>query len=113
MSCHSVKFIHRVRSQRSPPASAPQTISQHTRQSPFRIPPPPSPSRVSANPINSQSTRALSSQLRSQTHYASLRYAIACEASSLRYALLLSGEGESALMRGWDSGVADEEDDGT
>eukprot|EP00804_Cyclotella_cryptica_P026461 CCRYP_008119-RB/>CCRYP_008119-RB protein AED:0.46 eAED:0.49 QI:247/0/0.5/1/0/0.5/2/0/120 len=113
MSCHSGKFIHRVLSHRPSPSSAPQSISQHTRQSPFRIPPSPSPNGASAHPINSPSSRALSSQLRSQTHHTSLRSAMACEASSLRYALLLSGEGESALMRGWDSGVADEEDDGT
>jgi len=42
------------------------------------------------------------------------RSALAVEASSLRYVLLLSGEGEEALLRGWDAGVAiAEEDDGT
>ncbi|KAL7447799.1 hypothetical protein ACHAWC_000115 [Mediolabrus comicus] len=42
-----------------------------------------------------------------------MRAALACEASSLRYALLLSSEGDEALLRGWDDGVATEDDDGT
>ncbi|KAL7447392.1 hypothetical protein ACHAXM_010602 [Skeletonema potamos] len=42
-----------------------------------------------------------------------MREALACEASSLRYALLLTSEGDEALLRGWDDGVANEDDDGT
>lgn len=42
-----------------------------------------------------------------------MRAALACEASTLRYALLLCTEGDEALLRGWDDGVATEEDDGT
>ena len=42
-----------------------------------------------------------------------MREALACEASSLRYALLLTPEGDEALLRGWDDGVANEDDDGT
>eukprot|EP00970_Alexandrium_tamarense_P000495 scaffold64_cov193-Alexandrium_tamarense.AAC.3 len=98
----------------------PSSPAQHSSHSsaPFRIPP--STTTNSSTPIitshttNSLSRRALSSQLRSQTNQATLRIALACEGSSLRYALLLSGEGEDALIRGWDAGVAlVEEDDGT
>lgn len=94
MSSQSVKFIRRIPSQ--------------THSIPFRIPP-----SSQTSTTKSLSSRALSSHLRSQTHHSAVRSAVACEASSLRYALLLSGEGETALLRGWDGGVADEEDDGT
>mmetsp|Transcript_30478 Transcript_30478/g.51999 ORF Transcript_30478/g.51999 Transcript_30478/m.51999 type:complete len:119 (-) Transcript_30478:267-623(-) len=59
------------------------------------------------------SRRTLSSSLRNQTHHTIVRSALACEMSSCRYALLLKGEGEEALLRGWDAGVAVEDEDGT
>ncbi|KAL7533963.1 hypothetical protein ACHAXR_005552 [Thalassiosira sp. AJA248-18] len=96
---------------------------QHT-SSPFRLSPSSnSSSSNSAFVLNSSiispssqtttaavSRRTLSSTLRSQTNHATLRAALACECSSLRYALLLKGEGEEALLRGWDAGVVEDED---
>ena len=95
---------------------------QHT-PPPFRISPSPSPSPSSTHQsifiqLNNNtspvqfSRRALSSTLRSQRNNTILRDALACEASSLRYALMLASEGDEALLRGWDDGV-DEDDDGT
>lgn len=101
------------------------TSAQHTSSSPpFRISPPSSTSSSSQHQsifiLNSSSSshaqfsrRALSSTLRSQTNHNTMRAALACEASSLRYALMLSSEGDEALLRGWDDGVATEDDDGT
>eukprot|EP01083_Nonionella_stella_P302520 1043339_1 len=88
--------------------------SSHT-SSPFRLSPSNSSSthRTSEallNPPPSLSSRALSSAVRSRTSQSTLRAALACEASSLRYALLLEGEGEEALLRGWDDGVVEDED---
>mmetsp|Transcript_96 Transcript_96/g.157 ORF Transcript_96/g.157 Transcript_96/m.157 type:complete len:116 (-) Transcript_96:203-550(-) len=95
---------------------------QHT-PPPFRISPSPSPSssphqsifiQLNNNTSPAQfSRRALSSTLRSQRNHSILRDALACEASSLRYALMLTSEGDEALLRGWDDGVANEDDDGT
>ncbi|KAL9179294.1 hypothetical protein ACHAXT_008584 [Thalassiosira profunda] len=91
---------------------------QHA-SAPFRIPPSATANTASRNLIESTSQsatlsrRALSSTLRSQTHQSTLRAALACEGSSLRYALMLEGEGEEALLRGWDAGVAVEDEDGT
>ncbi|KAL7546910.1 hypothetical protein ACHAWF_011046 [Thalassiosira exigua] len=65
------------------------------------------------SPVASLSRRALSSAKRSQTLHNTIRLSLACECSSLRYALLLSGEGEDALLRGWDDGIAVEDEDGT
>ena len=102
-----------------------RTSAQHTSSSPpFRISPSSSTSSSSQHQsifiLNSSSSsqaqcsrRALSSTLRSQTNHNTMRAALACEASSLRYALLLSSEGDEALLRGWDDGVATEDDDGT
>ena len=97
--------------------------AQHTSSSPpFRISPSSSTSSGQHQSIfilNSSSShaqfsrRALSSTLRSQTNHNTMRAALACEASSLRYSLLLSSEGDEALLRGWDDGVATEDDDGT
>ena len=78
-----------------------QILSSH-RTRPFRIP---TPSQCCP------SSRALSSSLRKQTNHATIRCALACEASSLRYSLFME-DGEDGLLRGWDAGV-DEEDDGT
>ena len=102
------------------------TSAQHNTSSspPFRISPSSSTSSSSQHQsifiLNSSSSsqaqcsrRALSSTLRSQTNHNTMRAALACEASSLRYALLLSSEGDEALLRGWDDGVATEDDDGT
>lgn len=60
----------------------------------------------------SLSSRALTSHLRNQHAHSLLRSALAMEASSLRYSLLLSSLAEEEMMRGWDVGVC-EEDDGT
>ena len=96
---------------------------QHT-PPPFRI----SPSTTSTSSSTNQSIfiqlnnntspvqfsrRALSSSLRSQRNHNVMRDALACEASSLRYALMLESEGDEALLRGWDDGIANEDDDGT
>ena len=95
---------------------------QHT-PPPLRISPSPSTSSSTHQSIFIQlnnntspvqfSRRALSSSLRSQRNHNIMRDALACEASSLRYALMLSSEGDEALLRGWDDGVANEDDDGT
>ena len=95
---------------------------QHT-PPPLRISPSPSTSSSTHQSIFIQlnnntspvqfSRRALSSSLRSQRNHNIIRDALACEASSLRYALMLSSEGDEALLRGWDDGVANEDDDGT
>jgi len=44
-----------------------------------------------------------------------LRDAVSCELSSLRYALMITrGEGgDDTLLRGWDAGVAVDDEDGT
>eukprot|EP00986_Skeletonema_menzelii_P016920 scaffold16406_cov161-Skeletonema_menzelii.AAC.8 len=96
---------------------------QHT-PPPFRISPSPSTTSSSTHQsifiqLNNNtspvqfSRRALSSSLRSQRNHNIMRDALACEASSLRYALMLTAEGDEALLRGWDDGVANEDDDGT
>ena len=59
------------------------------------------------------STRALTSHLRSQNTHSLLRTALACEASSLRYSLLLTSVEEEMVVRGWDAGVCVEDEDGT
>ena len=97
------------------------TSPQHT-SSPFRSSP--SVNNTSTSTLNSSCTqyqtatttisrRAISSNLRSQTKYATIRDALSCEISSLRYVLLLESDGEEALLRGWDAGVAVEDEDGT
>lgn len=87
-SRHSTKIIQQI-------------ISSH-RTTFFRIP---TPSQCCP------SSRALSSSLRKQTNHATIRCALACEASSLRYSLFME-DGEDGILRGWDAGV-EEEDDGT
>lgn len=88
---------------------------QHT-SSPFRL----SPSHTNTSSCTQYQTatstisrRTISSHLRSQTKHTTIRDALSCEISSLRYVLLLENEGEEALLRGWDAGVAVEDEDGT
>ena len=52
--------------------------------------------------------------MRNQNARMTLRDAVSCELSSLRYALMItSGEGEGdTLLRGWDAGVAVDDEDG-
>ncbi|KAL7552738.1 hypothetical protein ACHAWF_015976 [Thalassiosira exigua] len=78
----------------------------------FRLSPSSSTRNLSEISTGALSRRSYSSALRLQTHHTILRAALACESSSLRYALLLSGEGEGALLRGWDDGAVLEDDDG-
>lgn len=94
--------------------SSPQHTSSSSlfRLSPSITAPTITPSSNSSSQII-LSRRALSSSLRQQSNASTLRAALSCEASTLRYALLLESEGEEALLRGWDAGVAVEDDDGT
>ena len=95
---------------------------QHT-SSPFRLSPSISNNNQSSFIINSttsssSSTRTLSrrtitSTIRTQTNQSTLRAALSNEISSLRYTLLLESEGEESLLRGWDAGVVDDDEDGT
>jgi hypothetical protein len=52
---------------------------------------------------------------RIQTVNTTLRLALANELSSLRYVLMVtsSNDEEDVLLRGWDAGVAIDDDDGT
>ncbi|KAL3780664.1 hypothetical protein ACHAWO_004145 [Cyclotella atomus] len=59
-----------------------------------------------------ESTRSLHSTVRNQTSHSIIKCALSCEASSLRYSLMLRCKEEEGLVRGWDAGVV-EEDDGT
>lgn len=106
----------RILTRRAPsPGTTPgSNTPQHFKLSPSTSPSPSTTSTSTRVVTESFSKRALSSQIRNQTKFQVARSALAVEASSLRYALLLSGEGEEALLRGWDAGVAiAEEDDGT
>jgi len=98
----------------SPGTASSSNTPQHFKLSPSTSPSPSTSSTSTKVITESFSKRALSSQIRNQTKFHVARSALAVEASSLRYVLLLSGEGEEALLRGWDAGVAiAEEDDGT
>mmetsp|Transcript_12527 Transcript_12527/g.26405 ORF Transcript_12527/g.26405 Transcript_12527/m.26405 type:complete len:117 (-) Transcript_12527:295-645(-) len=98
----------------SPGTASSSNTPQHFKLSPSTSPSPSTSSTSTKVITESFSKRALSSQIRNQTNFHVARSALAVEASSLRYVLLLSGEGEEALLRGWDAGVAiAEEDDGT
>ena len=46
----------------------------------------------------------------SQTNHTITKSALACEISSLRYALLVNGEEEDAIALGWDAGIVEDED---
>mmetsp|Transcript_30479 Transcript_30479/g.52000 ORF Transcript_30479/g.52000 Transcript_30479/m.52000 type:complete len:117 (-) Transcript_30479:269-619(-) len=109
---HILRQIPRTARNNTSSSSSPQ----HTAS--FRLSPSTHQTSSSSFTINNNcstfiSRRTLSSNLRNQTHHTIVRSALACEMSSCRYALLLKGEGEEALLRGWDAGVAVEDEDGT
>lgn len=90
---------------------------QHTSYSPFRLSPSITNSSKQQSILNSttQSTsslsrRVISSTIRSQTNHTITKSALACEISSLRYALLVNGEDEDAIALGWDAGIVEDED---
>mmetsp|Transcript_14906 Transcript_14906/g.26668 ORF Transcript_14906/g.26668 Transcript_14906/m.26668 type:complete len:128 (-) Transcript_14906:288-671(-) len=93
---------------------SPSNHSTSSQTSPFTIINNASSSSTSSSSSQTVfSRRALSSTIRSRTNHATMRTALACEISSCRYALMLSGEAEEGLLRGWDVGVAVEDEDGT
>jgi hypothetical protein len=109
--------ILRIIPRRGTSSSSPQHTS-----SPFRLSPSISnnnnQSSFIINSTTSSSTRTLSrrtitSTIRTQTNQSTLRAALSNEISSLRYTLLLESEGEDSLLRGWDAGVVDDDEDGT
>ena len=61
----------------------------------------------------SQSQRISSANLRTKTVLQISREALSTEASSLRYVNYLGSSAEESVLRGWDDGVACEDDDGT
>lgn len=98
-----------------------RTQPQHTTSSSFRLSPSPNCNTSSSQnfllsgaTIQQQlSKRSISSTIRKQTIHTTIRTALSFELSTLRYVLLLDSEGEESLLRGWDAGVAMEDDDGT
>ena len=103
-----------------------RTQPQHTTSSSFRLSPSPNCNTSSSQNFllsNSGATiqqqqvqlskRSISSTIRTQTIHTTIRTALSFELSTLRYVLLLDSEGEESLLRGWDAGVAMEDDDGT
>ena len=107
--------ILRIIPRRGTSSSSPQHTS-----SPFRLSPSISnnnnQSSFIINSITSTRTlsrRTITSTIRTQTNQSTLRAALSNEISSLRYTLLLESEGEESLLRGWDVGVVDDDEDGT
>ena len=107
--------ILRIIPRRGTSSSSPQHTS-----SPFRLSPSISnnnnQSSFIINSITSTRTlsrRTITSTIRTQTNQSTLRAALSNEISSLRYTLLLESEGEDSLLRGWDAGVVDDDEDGT
>ena len=84
------------------------SISNNNNQSSFII-----NSTTSSPSTRTLSRRTITSTIRTQTNQSTLRAALSNEISSLRYTLLLESEGEESLLRGWDAGVVDDDEDGT